>query len=318
MPRPLRIEYADAWYHVMNRGTDRAKIFTTDEHRNMFLNLLIEISMLFQVEIHSYCLMDTHYHLLLRTPYPNLGKAMRHLSSLYTLRYNQLLNRDGPLFRGRYKAILIEAETYLVRVSRYIHLNPVDAKISEHPAGFKWSSYNDYVNIKKSSWLHTAFILDFFVNKESYEEFVSDGIDAETKDFYKQSQLSSMLGTSKFITEKINNLKDDYKFLTQADVNRVKKLLSIEKISNCVSHYFNVPITQLKIARQKDNMPRLLAIYLSRNLGQASHQKIADYFTGIKRFSISSALIKCKNLIDHDLVTKMHSLKLRQIIEEES
>ena len=318
MPRPLRIEYAGAWYHVMNRGADRMKIFSTNEHRQIFLNLLIEISVLFKIEVHTYCLMDNHYHLLLHTPYPNLGKAMRHLSGIYTLRYNRSLNRDGPLFRGRYKAILIEANTYLLKVSRYIHLNPIEARVVEHPANFKWSSYNDYVGAKKSNWVHTTFILDFFGNENNYSEYVSKGIDSETNNFYNRSQLSSILGTSKFITEKIDNLCDDYKFATQADVNRVKKLLSVDEIANCISHYFNIPIAQLKTAGQKNNLPRLLAIYVSRNLAQSSHQIISEYFTGIKRFSISTALIKCRDLIESDSVVKMHYLKLREIIHEES
>src|SRR5476649_1819645 len=110
MSRPLRLEYSGAWYHVMNRGINRMEIYLNDEHRKMFTNLLAEISTLFEVKIHSYCLMDNHYHLLLETPHPNLSKAMRHLNGLYTQRFNRLENRDGALFRGRYKAILIEAE----------------------------------------------------------------------------------------------------------------------------------------------------------------------------------------------------------------
>ena len=317
MPRPLRIEYAGAWYHVMNRGINRMRIFSSDEHRQIFLNLLIEISLLFEVEIHSYCLMDNHYHLLLQTPHPNLGKAMRHLSGLYTLRYNRSVSRDGPLFRGRYKAILIEEDTYLLKVSRYIHLNPIEAKIVEHPANFKWSSYNDYVNAKKSNWVHTSSILNFFGHEKNYAEFVSEGIDSETKDFYNRSQVLSVLGSQKFITEKIDSLTDDYKFMTQADVNRVKKLLHMEDLANHVTRYFNIPITQLKTAKQKNNLPRMLAIYLARNLTQSSDQKISEYFTGIKRFSISTRLIKCRGLIESDPVVNMHYLKLKKIINEE-
>ncbi|MDR3492859.1 MAG: transposase [Gammaproteobacteria bacterium] len=318
MPRPLRIEYSCAWYHVMNRGANRMKIFTTDEHRQIFLKLLKEISLLFQIEIHSYCLMDNHYHLLLQTLHPNLGKAMRHLSGIYTLRYNRSLNRDGPLFRGRYKAILIEANTYILKVSRYIHLNPTEAKVVEHPANFKWSSYNNYVDEKKSNWIHTTFILDFFGHAKNYAEFVSEGIDSETKNFYDKPQLSSVLGTSKFINKKIESLHDDYQFATQADVNRLKKLIKIEEIANHVSRYFDISVSQLKTARQKNNFPRLLAMYLAREMAQSSHQKISDYFTGIKRFSVSTALIRCRCLIEDDPKIKMHFLKLKKNISEES
>lgn len=317
MPRPLRIEYSGAWYHVMNRGIDRMRIFSTDEHRQIFLKLLMEASLLFQIEIHSYCLMDNHYHLLLRTPHPNLGKAMRHLIGLYTLRYNRSINRDGPLFRGRYKAILIEASDYLLKVSRYIHLNPMEAKIVENPENFKWSSYNDYVNIQKPAWVYTSFILDFFGNKENYEKFIYEGVDSETRNFYNKSRVASILGTSKFISEKISGLNDDYKFVTQSDINRIKKLADINTIANNVSQYFNVSIAQLKMA-SKNNLPRLLAIYLSRNLALCSHQKISDYFTGIKRFSVSTPLRKCRDLIESNPIIKIHYLKLVKIINDNS
>jgi putative transposase len=317
MPRPLRIEYQGAWYHVMNRGINHIKIFSNDEHRNIFINLLKEISLLFQVEIHSYCLMDNHYHLLLHTLHPNLGKAMRHFSGIYTLRYNRSVGRDGPLFRGRYKAILIEADAYLLQVSRYIHLNPTEAKIVKHPANFKWSSYNHYMNAEESSWVHTSFILNFFDNEKNYEEFVSEGIDQEIKDFYNRSQVLSVLGTKKFITDKIDSLKDDYKFMTQADVNRLKKLLDIEDLANYVTRYFNIPMAQLKTAQKKNNLPRLLAIYLARNLTQSSNQEISEYFTGIKRFSVSARLIKCRCLIESEPEVNMHYLKLKKIINDE-
>jgi putative transposase len=129
MVRPLRIEYPGAWYHVMNRGASRQKIFHNFNDFQLFLDLLSETSVRYQIQIHTYCLMSNHYHLLIHTPYANLGKAMRHLDGLYTVRHNRSFGKDGPLFRGRYKAILIEADNYLLHLSRYIHLNPVEAKI---------------------------------------------------------------------------------------------------------------------------------------------------------------------------------------------
>src|ERR1700722_14362351 len=101
MPRPLRLEYEDAWYHVMNRGAGRKDIFKTDEHRNIFLDLLGQANKLFGAEFHAYCLMDNHYHLLIKTPRANLSRIMRHINGIYTQKFNQLLSRDGQLFRGR-------------------------------------------------------------------------------------------------------------------------------------------------------------------------------------------------------------------------
>lgn len=98
------------------------------QHRTLFLEILSSATELFDIEIHAYCLMDNHHHLLIKTPRGNLSKAMRHINGLYTQRYNRLIKKDGPLFRGRYKALIVEKDAYLLQVSRYIHLNPVVAK----------------------------------------------------------------------------------------------------------------------------------------------------------------------------------------------
>ncbi len=115
----------------MNRGAGRRTIFQADAYRQLFLTLLGEITDTFGVELYAYCLLDNHYHLLMHTPRANLSMAMRHLQGLYTQRYNRTKQTDGPLVRGRFKAILVDADHYLDHPSRYIHLNPVVAKITE-------------------------------------------------------------------------------------------------------------------------------------------------------------------------------------------
>src|SRR3989338_951183 len=141
MPSPPRIEFENAWYHVMNRGAGRRAIFPDNSARELFLKLLSDMNAEFRIEIHAYCLMGNHFHLLLRTPHANLNLAMQMLSSVYTRQHNRLSKTDGPLFKGRYKAILIAEETYLAQVSRYIHRNPVEAKLVKHPRDYQWSSY---------------------------------------------------------------------------------------------------------------------------------------------------------------------------------
>ena len=107
MSRPLRIEYANAFYHVMNRGAGRRAIFNTEDEQELFLSLLSEAHSQYNIEVHSYCLMTNHYHLLIKPPMANLSRAMRHINGIYTQRYNRLNGTDGPLFRGCYKAILV-------------------------------------------------------------------------------------------------------------------------------------------------------------------------------------------------------------------
>ncbi len=105
MPRPLRIEYENAFYHVMNRGRGRSLIFHNEKYYKAFLETLNEVHIRFDCIIHAYCLMGNHYHILLETPHANLSRIMRHINGVYTQRYNRLKNTDGSLFRGRFKAI---------------------------------------------------------------------------------------------------------------------------------------------------------------------------------------------------------------------
>ena len=128
MTRPLRIEYEDAYYHVMNRGRGRQWVFPAADYYEDYLQCLSEANKRFGIEIHAYCLIGNHYHLLIKTPRGNLGRAMRHIDGVYTQRHNRRKRTDGPLFRGRYKAIVVDVSSYLLQVSRYIHRNPIDSQ----------------------------------------------------------------------------------------------------------------------------------------------------------------------------------------------
>lgn len=114
MARPLRIEYPGAYYHVMNRGLSHRDIFLEGQGAREFLGLTLRHHALWKVEIYAYCLINNHYHLLLSTAAVGLSRAMRHLDGIYTQKFNRVHHRDGPLFRGRYNAILIDAEAYFV------------------------------------------------------------------------------------------------------------------------------------------------------------------------------------------------------------
>ena len=112
MSRPLRIEYPGAWYHVMNRGNNFQKIFLDDADKKQFLKLLGETCEMWKIRVHAYCLMDNHYHVLIETPVIGLSRAMRHLNGIYTQRFNRKNKRDGVLFRGRYRAILVQSKNF--------------------------------------------------------------------------------------------------------------------------------------------------------------------------------------------------------------
>ncbi len=141
MARPLRIEYPGAVYHITNRGNDKKDIFKDDQDRETFLKILALVNKRYHWLCHAYCLMDNHYHLMIETPDGNLSLGMRQLNGVYTQARNKRRNKTGHLFQGRYKAILIQKDTHLPEVCRYVVLNPVRAKMVEKPEDWKWSSY---------------------------------------------------------------------------------------------------------------------------------------------------------------------------------
>ena len=140
MVRPLRIEYPGAVYHLTSRGNARDPIFLDDADRYLFLDLLGDLVDRYNWLCHGYCLMDNHYHLLVETIDANLSTGMRQLNGIYTQKFNRQHDRVGHLFQGRYKAIVVEKESYLLELCRYIVLNPVRAKIVNNPGKYRWSS----------------------------------------------------------------------------------------------------------------------------------------------------------------------------------
>ena len=155
MARPLRIEYPGALYHVTSRGDRQEAIFDDDQDRTALLNVLSEVVSRFRWRCHAYCLMGNHYHLMIETPEANLTKGMRHLNGVFTQWSNRRHKRSGHLFQGRYKAILVDRDSYFLELARYIVLNPVRAAMVKHPRLWAWSSLrHDDRNVSSSGMAH--------------------------------------------------------------------------------------------------------------------------------------------------------------------
>lgn len=203
MARPLRIEYPGALYHVISRGNAHQDIYRDDQDRQNFLDWIADAVKTYNLIIHAYCLMDNHYHLLMETPEGNLAKAMRDINGNYTQWFNIKNQSAGHLFQGRYKAFVIEKETYLLEVARYIVLNPLRAKLVDHPQKYKWSSFRFTAESKKCpEWLHVDWILDFFGKKKEeaqkrYRQFIKEGIGST--DPHEEAKNGFLLGSPQFI-----------------------------------------------------------------------------------------------------------------------
>ncbi|WP_221892287.1 REP-associated tyrosine transposase [Teredinibacter haidensis] len=181
MARPLRLEFAGALYHITSRGNRREDIYLTDKDRELFLAVLTEACDRYNWVCHAYCQMSNHYHLLIETPDANLSKGMRHLNGVYTQRFNHNHTRFGHVFQGRYKAILVDKNGYLLEVARYIVLNPVRAGMVRHAKDWPWSSYRATIGqAKETGGLQTEWLLAAFGHQKTraitaYKDFVRQG-----------------------------------------------------------------------------------------------------------------------------------------------
>lgn len=205
MARPLRIEYPGAFYHVTARGNEQKDIFKSKRDREKFLSYLEAATDRYGVVIHAYCLMGNHYHLMLETPLGNLSQIMKHINGSYTTYYNVKRRRAGHLLQGRYKAILVDADSYATELSRYIHLNPVKAGIVATPEEYQWTSYRCYTGDPSTPrWLKTDFILSYFGISETtarkrYHQFVYNFIHADYPNPLQATVASTILGDPEFV-----------------------------------------------------------------------------------------------------------------------
>lgn len=205
MTRPLRIEFPGALYHVTSRGDRKAAIFRDDTDRAMWLQTLGEVCARFDFSVYAFCQMDNHYHLLIETMGGKLARGMRHLNGVYSQYFNRRHELVGHVFQGRYKAIVVEKESYLLEVARYIVLNPVRANMVRHPGEWRWSSFLlTSALLPPPNWLAVAWLLSKFgapaqVAQEAYRHFVLAGIGAGNP--LSQTYRQLILGGEQFIEQ---------------------------------------------------------------------------------------------------------------------
>jgi putative transposase len=298
MSRPLRIEYENAFYHVMNRGRGHENTFLSDDDFKRFLYCIEQASLRFNIEVHSYCLMTNHYHLLIKTPEANLGRAMKHINGLYTQYFNRTHNTDGALFRGRYKAVLVDADNYLLHVSRYIHRNPIETStpLVDNLIKYKWSSYPAFIQkAQPAKWLIRDFIFSLQGKKRkytAYKQFVEFENNEEITSFYGTKKLFSVLGGSEFV----EGIKA---YIAKPDSERhvVIKKRSTNDVIFYLAKYFSVEVDDIvtvKKGRKERNLPRMFAIKLCQDLTGKNLKALAVIFN-VKHYSAISKTVERLN-----------------------
>ncbi|MCP5005974.1 MAG: addiction module toxin RelE [Planctomycetes bacterium] len=284
MARQLRIEFKGAYYHITSFGNDRRDIFRDDDDRVMFLETLGNMSDRFDLEIYAYVLMDNHYHLLLKTRKPNLSKSMQWFGTTYTRRYNITHNRCGHLFQGRFKNFLVENEEYLVRLSCYIHRNPVRAGITRRLVDHPWSSYPVYAYGKESpGWLCTGPIYSLFGTRgkhKAYREMVKSNSREENR-IWEDFRNGIVLGSQKFA----NRIKSKYlsggKDVGIPQRRKTLRKSNPEAILRKAAKALKCDLEDLIQASRisgADKHDRDMLIYILWSTGMYSNQEIGDLF----------------------------------------
>ena len=288
----------------MNRGINHNYIFLTDEHRLYFLELLEKITKNYNVEIHVFCIMGNHYHLVIRTPLGNLNKAMHYLGYNYAKYINKELHRSGPVFQGRYLPVLMDDEKYLLRVARYIHKNPTEANIITDLKDYRWSSYLSYICESKTiSWLFHDEVMKRFEKLKydgDFQNFTKNENDEEVTKFFETLKFQSTLTGEDDIKKIIAYLDESrlpQEYFDNKDIMKLYKPPDINIIIDITAHYFG--ISKDKICKssniKKNNIPRKTAIHLCKHIGKATLRNIGIKMGGVSPTAISNSLSRSAN-----------------------
>ena len=296
MSRPLRVEYEGAWYHVMNRGRRSDQIFENRNDYLYFIDLMKDITDLWDARISAYCLMPNHYHMLIHTPKGNISRCMRHIDGVYTQRFNRVYGFDGPLFRGRFKSILVYGDSYLLQLVRYIHRNPVKAGIITVPEKYLWSSHKGYLSAEqKWNWLHKDFILSILSDKKgirlrAYRQFMAEEDSEEITQLFEGKKWPVFLGDDNFIKWLRGKFYENKRNPQIPESLELAPELEVIKKEICA--YYEVEQSELmKSRRGQFNEPRSMAIYLTRMLRKEGLMKISSEFN-LSGYSSASSVIQ--------------------------
>jgi REP element-mobilizing transposase RayT len=276
MARPLRLEHDGALWHVTSRGNERRSIFREEGDRSLFLSKLAETVEIFAWRLHAYVLMGNHYHLLMETPEPNLSRGMHRLNATYSQKFNRCHERVGHLFQGRFKGILVEKESHLLELVRYVVLNPVRAGLVSDPGAWRWSNYRATAGLEAApSWLDTQWTISQFGGRadgrRSYRQFVAAGIGAIEAPWSRLEGQIFLGG-------------DDFK-------DRLRRRMELTMISREVPRHQTTPtrpalssvveaaasvlrVQVAEVRRQRRSRLRLVVAYIARTDGLVKHSDL--------------------------------------------
>ena len=267
MARKPRLHYPGAFYHVILRGNAGQDIFFLKKDRGRFFSLLQEGIERYEFRVHAYCLMTNHIHLALQVGDVTLSRIMQNVSFRYTRYINRSRKQVGHLFQGRYKALLIDADSYLLELVRYIHNNPVRAGLSKTAEEYLWSSHRVYLGKVKAPWLTTEWILSQFAENrkravELFGDFVSNGKDeGHREEFYQGNVEGRILGEDRFAEEAL-----------QKGSQQLARQASLEQVLQTVCEQYKISLSELSAGSRLRRIAeaRAVAAFIVRDMDHLS------------------------------------------------
>lgn len=300
MARPLRIEYPGAVYHVITRGNNRQAIFTDERDRITYLQKLGAYCEGKEVHLLCYCLLSNHVHLLLETPLGNLSKLMQPLQTSYTLYFNRRHRRMGHVFAQRYKALVVDRDNYLLQVSRYIHLNPVGAKLVQHPQDYRWSSYRAYLKTRKDAGVHRALILGQFAGRMSqriwrYREFVEGTLEARGRWSQMPIRKQVFVGDEDFVEAAERRVKQ--KTMITARYSLTEIIQRVGEVTGIEKEELRRAAREVRIQRGRE-----IFSYVARRYSGASLGEIVPYLGARDLSTVSHGVKRAEARLQEDRV----------------
>jgi len=317
MARPLRVEFPGALYHVTARGVAQGSVFFDDQDRLRFLKLLERTHEQHRFILHAYCLMDNHYHLQVETPEGNLSKGMQWLGQSYASFVNRRHGRVGHLYQGRFRSVLVEQARYLHELTRYIHLNPVRAKLVRYPAQYPWSSYRAYLGATRApGWLETHATLAGFgptlrAARAAYRHFVED---VPAGDPLRELRAGLLLGGESFLEQILQLARDrgdDLNTSVRSVPHAAAGSLSMDEVVAQVCQCYRVGEERLRRKWGRANEARDVAIYLCSRMTPAGLRAIGRQLGGLSVPSGSVACRRVRERIERDeaFADRVHAIE---------
>ncbi|MBU1043081.1 MAG: transposase [Candidatus Omnitrophica bacterium] len=299
MARPYRLQASDTFYHITSRGDDRKKIFRTGEDYNKFLTYLGKAKERFAFRLYAYVLMSNHYHLLIETLEPNLSRLMQYINSAYTTYHNLKYKRSGHVFQGRYKSIIVDKDNYFLELSRYIHLNPVRAKIVEHPEKYQWSSYLVYLKKGTCEYIDVSEVNRIIgMGAKEYEQFVFKGKGIK-ESLIQKPYAGFILGSTHFIKDTIDQLKQQVENKEVSYKSELMGNVDPQQIIEELERLYKKSWKEIITSKKRPMKEKQLGIYIMRRLTGMNNKDIGKYFE-MKEHAVSKVTGAVESKMEKD------------------